>query len=133
MLINSPRRISEVIDGTSNTFLMSEYAGRPIRFVKGKLVGSNVKEAAWSDFESTYTTEGWNGLPCHTNFDNDSEDYSFHPGGANKLFADGNISSYEPVVLRNPSIVNIPRFPISNNNYFIIFSILTMLLEISSR
>jgi hypothetical protein len=52
---------------------------------------------------------------------------------SNKLFADGNISSYEPVVLRNPSIVNIPRFPISNNNYFIIFSILTMLLEISSR
>jgi prepilin-type processing-associated H-X9-DG protein len=91
MLINAPRRISEVIDGTSNTFLMSEDAGRPIRFVKGKLVGSNVKGAAWSDFESTYTTEGWNGLPCHTNCDNDSEDYSFHPGGANKLFADGSV------------------------------------------
>jgi prepilin-type N-terminal cleavage/methylation domain-containing protein/prepilin-type processing-associated H-X9-DG protein len=91
MLINAPRRISEVIDGTSNTFLISEDAGRPIRFVKGKPVGNNVKGAAWADFESDYTTEGWNGQPCHSNCDNDGEDYSFHPGGTNKLFADGSV------------------------------------------
>jgi prepilin-type processing-associated H-X9-DG protein len=91
MLINTPRRISEVIDGTSNTFLISEDAGRPLHFVKGRLAGSNVKGAAWADFESSYNTEGSNGLPCHTNCDNDSEDYAFHPGGTNKLFADGSV------------------------------------------
>lgn len=95
MVINAPRRISEVIDGTSNTFLISEDAGRPIHFVKGKLVGNNVKGAAWADFESDYTTESWNGLPCHSNCDNDGEDYSFHPGGTNKLFADGSVRFFK--------------------------------------
>ena len=91
MILNTPRRIAEIMDGTSNTFLMSEDAGRPIHFEKGKITGKDVSGAAWADYESSYGTDGWNGQPCHTNCDNNNEDYAFHPGGANKLYADGSV------------------------------------------
>ncbi|MFM7318080.1 MAG: H-X9-DG-CTERM domain-containing protein, partial [bacterium] len=53
--------------------------------------GQNISGAAWADYESSYGTDGWRGTPCHTNCDNDNEDYAFHPGGANKLYADGSV------------------------------------------
>jgi len=91
MLLNTPRRIAEIQDGTSNTFLMAEDAGRPNRYEKGRTTGQNISGAAWADYESSYGTDGWRGQPCHTNCDNDNEDYAFHPGGANKLYGDGSV------------------------------------------
>jgi prepilin-type N-terminal cleavage/methylation domain-containing protein/prepilin-type processing-associated H-X9-DG protein len=92
MMLNTTRRIAEITDGTSNTFLMAEDAGRPNHYEKGnRQTGSNMSGAAWADYESSYGTDGWRGTPCHTNCDNDNEDFSFHPGGANKLFADGSV------------------------------------------
>jgi prepilin-type N-terminal cleavage/methylation domain-containing protein/prepilin-type processing-associated H-X9-DG protein len=92
MFLNTPRRISEIVDGTSNTFLMAEDAGRPQRYEKGRLINGSISSgAAWADYESSYGTDGYRGTPCHTNCNNDNEDYAFHPGGANRLFADGSV------------------------------------------
>ncbi|HXG10331.1 MAG TPA: H-X9-DG-CTERM domain-containing protein [Gemmataceae bacterium] len=39
-----------------------------------------------------FTTNGTSSPgPCHTNCTNSNENYSFHPGGANAVFADGSV------------------------------------------
>ena len=93
MFGNKLRRIAEVTDGLSNTFLVSEDAGRPVRYEFGMTVaGGTSSGAAWADYLSEYFTHGaWRQRDCHTNCTNDNEDYSFHPGGANKLYADGSV------------------------------------------
>ena len=93
MFGNKLRRIAEVTDGLSNTFLVSEDAGRPVRYEFGMTVaGGTSSGAAWADYLSEYFTHGaWRQRNCHTNCTNDNEDYSFHPGGANKLYADGSV------------------------------------------
>lgn len=97
MFLNRPRKIGEVRDGLSNTFLVSEDAGRPELWVRGGNVpvsnpDSKPEGAGWADYESEYYTHGTsNDRSCHTNCNNDNEDYSFHPGGAHKLFADGSV------------------------------------------
>ncbi len=95
---NKLRKISEVRDGLSNTFLIAEDCGRPELNVLGNTVGGYVAGGGWADWESDYSTHGYvasdpaQSRPnCHTNCTNDNEDYSFHPGGANKLFGDGSV------------------------------------------
>jgi prepilin-type N-terminal cleavage/methylation domain-containing protein/prepilin-type processing-associated H-X9-DG protein len=94
MQFNVPRKISEITDGLSNTFLIAEDAGRPQRWERGRqITNRDSSGAAWADFENEYITHGGGstGINCHTNCTNDNEDYSFHPGGANKLYADGSV------------------------------------------
>jgi prepilin-type N-terminal cleavage/methylation domain-containing protein/prepilin-type processing-associated H-X9-DG protein len=93
MFGNKLRRIADVTDGLSNSFLVSEDAGRPARFEFGQMVaGHTTQGAAWADYLSEYFTHGAGGeRNCHTNCTNNNEDYSFHPGGANKLYADGSV------------------------------------------
>src|SRR5882724_678672 len=89
---NKHRRIAEVTDGLSNTFIVSEDAGRPVHYESGKNVaGGTSSGAAWADYQSEYFTHGGGQRNCHTNCTNDNEDYSFHTGGANKLYADGSV------------------------------------------
>ena len=62
----------EILDGTSNTILISEDAGRPDRWQAGKLITVNGQlDGGWAD---------------HNN-----EVYSFHSGGANHVMADGSV------------------------------------------
>ena len=93
MFGNKLRRIAEVTDGLSNTFLVSEDAGRPMLYGSGGIArGGTSSGAAWADYQSEYFTHGVSGQRnCHTNCTNDNEDYSFHRGGANKLYADGSV------------------------------------------
>jgi len=94
MQFNVPRRIAAITDGTSNTFLISEDAGRPGNYTRRGFRPGRISGAGWADYESEYITHGAgaNGGPnCHTNCINDNEDFSFHPGGANKLYADGTV------------------------------------------
>lgn len=97
---NKLRRIAEVSDGLSNTFLISEDAGRPDRYIRGRSRPDlgRVVGAGWADFENSYSTGGSpsvGGDPgdpsCHTNCDNGHEDYAFHPGGTQKLYTDGSV------------------------------------------
>jgi len=94
---NHLTRLAEITDGTSQTLLVTEYAGRPTLWRAGQPVpGIYVSGAAWvggplmfgqgSNYDGT-TKPG----PCAINCTNDKEVYSFHPGGANAVFADGSV------------------------------------------
>jgi prepilin-type N-terminal cleavage/methylation domain-containing protein/prepilin-type processing-associated H-X9-DG protein len=90
-------RIAEITDGTAQTILVTEMAGRPTLWRAGRPVpGTYAITAAWvagtltfgqgSSYDGT-TKPG----PCAINCTNDREVYSFHPGGANAVFADGSV------------------------------------------
>jgi prepilin-type N-terminal cleavage/methylation domain-containing protein/prepilin-type processing-associated H-X9-DG protein len=122
-------RISAVVDGTSNTILIVEDAGRPQQWQAGKMVGSGTGTArhtggGWADEAGVMTLHGFtfNGAsspgPCAINCNNDNEVYAFHSGGANLAFGDGtvrfvtagvDITTFAALVTRNAGeVVNIP-------------------------
>jgi prepilin-type N-terminal cleavage/methylation domain-containing protein/prepilin-type processing-associated H-X9-DG protein len=88
-------RLADITDGTSQTLLVTEYAGRPTLWRAGRPVpGTYVSGAAWVGGPLTFgqgsTPDGAKKPgPCAINCTNDKEVYSFHPGGANAVFADG--------------------------------------------
>ncbi len=92
--------IPEITDGTSNTFLISEDAGRPDLHRAGRMVSANGQlDGGWADRNAEYIVHGFNAAgtsspgPCHTNCTNGNEVYSFHHGAANHVFADGSVRS----------------------------------------
>ncbi|WP_422931133.1 DUF1559 domain-containing protein [Singulisphaera sp. PoT] len=108
MQANVVRGIAEITDGTSNTLVISEDTGRPDIWRKGSKftmstpIGSSprvyVSGAGWANRESAFGLHGFpaDGSgeppgPCHTNCVNRNEVFSFHPGGANHVFADGSV------------------------------------------
>jgi prepilin-type N-terminal cleavage/methylation domain-containing protein len=108
MQANGVRAIAEITDGTSNTLVISEVAGRPDIWRRGNKttpstpIGSTprvyVTGAGWANRDSAFGLHGFpadgNGEPpgpCHTNCVNRNEVFSFHPGGANHVFADGSV------------------------------------------
>ncbi|MBI3410129.1 MAG: DUF1559 domain-containing protein [Planctomycetes bacterium] len=95
-----PTRIAMIVDGTSNTFLLIEDAGRPDLWNAGRFVATlGATNGAWADPQQDIRVAGWladgtggeGSGPCVMNCTNDNEIYSFHPGGANCAFADGSV------------------------------------------
>ena len=108
-----PTPIVAIGDGTSNTVLLGEVAGSPMNYIFGVSQGapaggsSNaVGDWGWADSGFPFSINGAssNGaivkqtatvppgmLLCMINCTNNGEIYSFHPGGANLLFADGSV------------------------------------------
>jgi prepilin-type N-terminal cleavage/methylation domain-containing protein/prepilin-type processing-associated H-X9-DG protein len=90
-------RLADITDGASQTLLATEYAGRPQLWRAGRLVpGIYVSGAAWVGGPLTFgqgsTPDGVTQPgPCALNCTNDHEVYSFHPVGANAVFADGSV------------------------------------------
>jgi prepilin-type processing-associated H-X9-DG protein len=109
-------KLSEIKDGTSNTLLLAESAGRPVFYAKGDIditpttlpsTTINTSFAGWADpgryiivrgsNESGTVTQPNQPTPygCAVNCSNGDpqqfggEIYGFHPGGANVLYADG--------------------------------------------
>src|SRR5262249_21037006 len=86
-----------IIDGSSNTILWAEDAGRPTRWIKGKANGVRYSGASWADPDNEYWLDGYTvdgvtpGGPCVMNCSNNNETYSFHTGGAMHLFGDGSV------------------------------------------
>jgi prepilin-type N-terminal cleavage/methylation domain-containing protein len=96
--VNRCYSVAEVHDGASNTFLVSEIAGRPDRWRAGKLNATNAQpDGGWADRANEYITHGYTpdgtATPgtCHTNCTNNNEVYSFHQGGAHHVMADGSV------------------------------------------
>lgn len=96
--VNQAWSIAEIVDGTSNTMLLSELAGRPASFRFGKKVSETSQyDGGWADDNNEYIVHGSQTTstsapgPCHTNCHNGNEVYSFHSGGANHVFGDGSV------------------------------------------
>jgi prepilin-type N-terminal cleavage/methylation domain-containing protein/prepilin-type processing-associated H-X9-DG protein len=103
---DAPTRVSEIVDGTSNTILIAEDAGRPNWFCLGgmpvnpALIPAVIpfpKEGGWADPGAPFGIDGSNpdgsvpGTTCTMNCSNNSEVYSWHPDGANVVFCDGSV------------------------------------------
>ncbi|MHC4178035.1 MAG: DUF1559 domain-containing protein [Planctomycetota bacterium] len=84
--------LANVSDGPSNTFMLYEDGGRPLRYLEGTPTGSkNVSGSQWASEHAEF----WIHEVCHTsrmiNCQNSNEIYSFHTGGANFLYGDGSV------------------------------------------
>jgi prepilin-type N-terminal cleavage/methylation domain-containing protein len=107
-------RLTDVIDGTSNSLMMAEDAGRQQVWAKGipftpnapcgsPFTGANLTcgwtlNSAWGDYNITIQVRGFNnagtilaGGCCAINCNNVNQIYSFHAQGANALRADGSV------------------------------------------
>jgi prepilin-type processing-associated H-X9-DG protein len=91
-------RIHDIADGTSNTIMLTEDAGRPQLWRSGSQIPGqpDVLGGPWEAFYSGFVVRGSNPDgsspgPCSINCTNNREIYSFHPGGANAAFADGSV------------------------------------------
>jgi prepilin-type N-terminal cleavage/methylation domain-containing protein/prepilin-type processing-associated H-X9-DG protein len=99
MPVDTGGRILDITDGTTNTLLVVEVAGRPDIFINGRRSDSATSVPSWAAYNGTYpiNLDGWlaDGSgpwgPCAVNCANIHEIYSFHIGGANISFADGSV------------------------------------------
>ncbi len=98
-----PRAITAITDGTSNTLIISEQAGRNDHYIRGvkqptdaNLAGRNYR-GPWASHNlvtfSGYSADGLTrfGGPCALNCNTNQSLISFHSGGVNGLFADGSV------------------------------------------
>jgi prepilin-type N-terminal cleavage/methylation domain-containing protein/prepilin-type processing-associated H-X9-DG protein len=116
---NNPIRFADVLDGLSNTILVTESAGKPNLWRLGKQVGqapsplvngggwcrpaSEIAVLAGASADGVvipgqYAINRTNGDDDSTTYphpyygtDGTGQIYSFHPGGANALFVDGSV------------------------------------------
>lgn len=95
-----PTRMAAIFDGTSNTFLLVECAGRPDLYQAGRLVApTGGADGGWAVPNNEIVVAGWDSTgslgqgsgTCVVNCTNNNEIYSFHSGGANVAFADGSV------------------------------------------
>ncbi len=105
MYRNSRTRVSDVLDGTSQTIMVVECAARPLVYNNGRIITTvaNDQGIGWVDSEGPFSLDGSNsdgsaegctpanGCTYAINKRNNNEPYAFHPGGANMLFTDGHV------------------------------------------
>jgi prepilin-type processing-associated H-X9-DG protein len=115
---NGLTRILEITDGTSNTIMYSEAAGRDKQCFAGKQCTTydqtKITGPIWADSDNRITITGtdptgktnFGSGPCAMNCNNLQGDiYSFHTGGANVAFADGSVR----LIRDNVSIVTLAQ------------------------
>ncbi len=99
------RKFRDFTDGTTSTILITEQAGRPDYYIRGQKQASNAglsqatNWGSWPSYQvfqvqvfgSDNITRDGPGGTCTINCNNSQGVYSFHPGGANTVFADGSV------------------------------------------
>lgn len=97
-------RMARVVDGTSNTVLLCESAGRPVLYVGREPQPEILTDGGWGHHENDYALDGaiqgtrTEPGNCVINCHNDNETYAFHPGGANHAFTDGSVHFLEETI-----------------------------------
>jgi prepilin-type N-terminal cleavage/methylation domain-containing protein/prepilin-type processing-associated H-X9-DG protein len=95
--INRTVREAGILDGLSNTIMIAECAGRPqLWHGRNEVPDQWLSGGPWASRNLLWcrgATTGGTAFfgPCAINCTNDREVYSFHPGGANVVFADGHV------------------------------------------
>jgi prepilin-type N-terminal cleavage/methylation domain-containing protein/prepilin-type processing-associated H-X9-DG protein len=95
--LNTNRKIVDITDGSSNTVMVAESAGRNQLWQMGKKIANSGTTGAWANPDDTIIVSGFNPAtatipgPCAVNCTNNNEVYAFHPAGANALFGDGSV------------------------------------------
>ena len=91
------RRIADILDGTTNTMILAECAGRNDLYRMGTRVGT-IANGPWAHPNSRIIVGGYDPSnptspvgPCALNCVNDKEIYAFHTGGANICMGDGSV------------------------------------------
>jgi prepilin-type N-terminal cleavage/methylation domain-containing protein/prepilin-type processing-associated H-X9-DG protein len=91
-------RFADIRDGASNTTLVAEDAGRPEVWQMGQRYPERYTPGGpWASRPNPLNLWGFDPLtrqflgPCAINCSNEQEVFSFHPGGANAVFADGSV------------------------------------------
>ena len=95
--VNHTTRVNDIQDGTSHTIMIAECAGRP-QLLQGRREVPNrwLTGGPWASRNllwcrgATQDGTAFYGT-CAINCTNDREVYSFHPNGANVVFADGSV------------------------------------------
>jgi prepilin-type processing-associated H-X9-DG protein len=108
---NAVRQITEIVDGTSNTLMISEDVARPDAW-RGlvKTVNGGQNDGGWADPDNEFITHGFtaDGLTnpgsCHSNCTNNNEVYSLHAGGAMHLFCDGSVRFFSAAMDIRPFV-----------------------------
>ena len=91
------KRVADIFDGTSNTIMISESAGRPLLYIERQLQEDQIPSGGWGHHESFYALDGSvagtvdGPGDCVINCHNDRETFAFHPGGANHSITDGSV------------------------------------------
>lgn len=110
---NRATRLADIIDGLSNTMMLAERCGRPEIYFAGKRPSGVVVADGWGWADYDSTSGSVNGASrdgtllnrtassapfattihggCAINCTNNSEYYSFHPGGINISLSDGSV------------------------------------------
>jgi prepilin-type processing-associated H-X9-DG protein/prepilin-type N-terminal cleavage/methylation domain-containing protein len=100
-------RFADITDGASQTILIAECAGRPNLWRAGRQVPGYAPGGVWVAgtliFGQGSSPDGATKPgPCAVNCTNEREVYSFHPGGANAVFADGSVHFLQATIdIRN--------------------------------
>ncbi|NLS94191.1 MAG: DUF1559 domain-containing protein [Planctomycetaceae bacterium] len=100
-----PSTVAAVRDGLSNTFMLFECSGRPLKYLQHGRRGdpdASPKEpisgAEWASSDAEFWIhEVCNGSQMF-NCSNRNEIYSFHPGGANFLYGDGTVHFHSETI-----------------------------------
>ncbi len=94
---NVRRRITDITDGSSNTLLLAEDAGRNQSWEMGRHTGSLSESGAWANPGGAITVAGFNPTtksipgPIAVNGCNAQNVYGFHTNSAGGLFGDGSV------------------------------------------
>jgi prepilin-type N-terminal cleavage/methylation domain-containing protein/prepilin-type processing-associated H-X9-DG protein len=93
LTVGTAHPLTQIGDGSSNTLLLAEDAGRPDLWQQGRLVqrdDHNLYKAGWGDPFNRYSLKSQCGDQA-INCTNDGGTYAFHTGGANVVFCDGSV------------------------------------------